>query len=520
MKRKYWLLLGIIFVVALLFRFYAFRESIYFAYDQARDAFEAQDIYVNRNIKILGLPATGNMGIYHGPLFWYMTGPMYLLFHGDPAGVSAIFRVINALGVILIFVIASKMINKRVGLMAAFLYAISFEETQYAFYVGNPTLGVIFIPLIYLGALLIYQKSKYRNWSLILMFGSAAAATQMNLMFAYNFGVVLLLLVIVRKQVKELPLSAWVWGILSMLLILSSYFLAEIKFNFRETKTAIKLLSTGFGVMSPGQSKYLLFWDKYLTMYKDNFFGILQKESLIVWVMAIVTPLWLIYKARKSTVYRILLVWIFSWALLMMLGGHTGYYTNAGIGVGIIIGVSSLIMSVAKTKMKYLIVVVLVLFVYTNALKVTEQSPKSLITEMISQTGMKLADEHRVIDQMYAEASGSAFTIRETGVPYKIQTVWAYLFNQYALPKYGYLPYWENGNTLGFPGKLPTPINGTTCIRYLLREPTKGLPGNLIEGDVKEENKFSAVIKREEIGDFLLEVRQSTDKVCHNTKPI
>ncbi len=518
MKKLNIFLLILIFILALVFRFYSFRESAYFGYDQAKDAFESQDIYLNRNIKIQGLPATGNMGIFHGPLHWYLTGPVYLAFHGDPYGVSAFFRVANALGVFLVFAIGSLIVNGKTGLVAAFLYAVSYEETQYSLYVGNPSLATIFIPLIYLGGLMLAKNTKHKNWPLVLMFGGAAAATQLNLMYAYNFAVVISLLLILKKNLERLSKNSWILGIGTGAVLLSSYVIAEIKYDFREIKTVFRLLSEGFGVMSPGQSKYQLYWDKYVTMYKDNFFGLFNNYTVIT-VVAVLVSSWVLYKAIKNNYFRVLAVWIFSWIFLMMIGGHTGYYTNAGIGMGLIIAVGAMICSIRGIVGKIIVVAVLAFCLAINGERVKFQAPNSLIAEMITQTGMKLSDEYAVIDAMYLTANGRGFTVRLTGVPYKIQTVWAYLLNQYALPKYGYLPYWENGNALGFPGELPVPKSGTTCLRFLLREPTRGLPGNLIEGDKKEENVFSKVTDTKEFGNFLLEYRVSTDKVCHDNKP-
>lgn len=518
MKKIYLVLLVAIFILALIFRFYAFRESAYFGYDQARDAYEAQDIYQNKNFKVIGPPSTGNLGIYHGPLYWYLNGPVYMAFNGDPYGVSAFYRVANALGVFLIFAIGSLMINGRVGLVAAFLYAISYEETQYSLYVGNPSLAVFFIPLIYLGAVLLAKNTKHKNWPLVLMFGGAAAATQVNLMYAYSFAVVVALILILRKNLSRLTKKNWLLGIGTGALLLSTYVLAEIKYDFREIKTVFRLLGEGFGVMSPGQSKYLLFWEKFITMFRDNFFGLFSNNTVIAF-LAVGVSIWVLYKAIKNVYFRILAVWIFSWIFLMMVGGHTGYYTNAGIGVGIIIGLAAMICSIKGVVGKIVLAVVLIFCFLVNGEKVKFQSPKSLIAAMITQTGMKLSDEYKIIDDMYTEAKGKGFTVRLTGIPYKIQTVWAYLFNQYALPKYGYLPFWENGNALGFPGELPVPKSGTTCLRFLVREPTRGLPGFLIEGDEKEENVFSKIVSKKDIGDFLIESRISTDKVCHDNKP-
>lgn len=518
-KRLVSLFLGVIFLIALGFRFYAFKESVYFGFDQAKDAYESQDIYVNRNIKIMGLPATGNMGIFHGPLHWYLTGPIYLLAGGDPIGVSAFFRVINAMGVFLVFAIGSGLFNSGVGLMAALMFAMSYEETQYSMYVGNPSMAMIFIPLIFLGASWIYKKSRYADWSLVMMFGGAAAATQLNLMYAYSFAIVLSLLFILRRNVTTLlKKSAWIKGFVTAGLLLASYFIAELKFDFRETKTVIRLLRDGFGVMSPGQSKYLLYWDKYLSTFRDNVFGLVQDQGLLVFLVVAVTTV-IVIKSVKEVVYRIVLLWMLSWIFLMMLGGHTGYYTNAGLGVGVIIAMAALVNITAYKNRAIVIAIILVLIGWGNMNKVAFQSPKSLIPEMITQNGMRLVDEYYIIDQMYSEANGRGFTVRLTGIPYRIQSVWAYILNHYAMKKYGYLPYWETGNAFGFPGSLPVPVGGTTCLRFLVREPMRGLPGNIIEGDEKEENKFSKITNKREINFFMIESRISTDKVCHNNRP-
>ena len=132
---------------------------------------------------------------------------------------------------------------------------------------------------------------------------------------------------------------------------------------------------------------------------------------------------------------------------------------------------------------------------------------------------MRLVDELKVIDLMYQEAAGKGFTVRLTGIPYRIQTVWAYLFKQYGEPKWGYLPFWETGNVLGFPGYLPPPTTGTTCSRYLIREPLKGLPIEIINEDRKTEDIFSTSKEQEEIGWFIFEKRLARDPQCHDNKP-
>ena len=55
-------------------------------------------------------------------------------------------------------------------------------------------------------------------------------------------------------------------------------------------------------------------------------------------------------------------------------------------------------------------------------------------------------------------------------------------------------------------------------MRYLIREPMRGLPVSLVEMDIKEEDIFSTRIDRKEIGLFIVESRVAHAKDCHNTK--
>ncbi|EKD53318.1 MAG: hypothetical protein ACD_61C00071G0006 [uncultured bacterium] len=516
MTKKKWWILVFIFVLALMVRFYAFRESIYFGFDQARDAYLSQEIYLKHDIKLIGPPVSGDVGLFHGPLFWYLVGPVYLIFKGDPAMVSAVFRVLNALGVFLVFGIGSSLFTPFAGYLAAVFYAVSFEESQYAMYVGNPSLGVLSILLIFSGATLIYKKSKYAKWSPILMLGGAALSTQMNLMFVYTFFMVAALLLVLRKQTSTISKKMWFAGVGVAGAILSSFLLVELKYGFRSFKLAYSLFTKGYGVMDSHASKYILFISKFLRMFRDNIIGV--DAYILVGLVAIFVSIWLLYHAQKKVSFRILAIWVFGWVFLMFLGGHTAYYTNAGLGVAVIIALAVLIERIGSQN-KWLGIFFATFIVFGNLNLIRFQSPNSLIQEIITQPMMRLSDEYKMIDKMYEVVGGRGFTVRITGVPYSIPTVWAYLFHFYGLKKYGYLPYWETGNILGFPGEMPVPTNGTTCFRFLGREPMRGLPQVLVDYDEGRERPFSTVVNMDSIGEFTLETRWVVNLRCHNRRP-
>ncbi len=515
-KKKITIALWLIFLVAIVVRLLWFRESTYFGFDEARDAFTSLDIFLKYDWKLIGPPATGNLGLFHGPLFWYFLGPLYLLGRGDVFFVSAVFRLINATGVFGVFYIAGNLFSPWVGLVASLFYAVSFEQYQYAMYVGNPTLGVWCWLLIFIGVTMLYKKSRYRRFAPALMLTGAALGMQLNLMFAYFFFPVFLLMWLLRKS---LVWTKWTVSatIAAPALLLATYLAGEIKRGFLSVKKAIELVSSGWVIMSPGQTKTAMYWEKFRAMFHDNIL-LLPPEGILISILALIIVTLLVKVAIKERPIRLILVWIFGWAFLAPFGGHLAYYTHVGLSIGLLVGTAYLIFRIRErwTWLAYLLVGAVLM---SNLILIWRGARDSLIFQIKPQPFMKLTDELKVIDLMYEQAGGKGFTVRLTGIPYRIQTVWAYLFKQYGAPKWGYYPFWETGNIEGFPGELPAPKSGTTCVRYLIREPLKGLPIEIIDEDRKTEDLFSETVKREEIGWFIFEKRLARDPKCHNNKP-
>jgi 4-amino-4-deoxy-L-arabinose transferase-like glycosyltransferase len=513
--------LGFIFLVALAVRFYSFKNTIYFGFDEARDALVSESIYVNHDIKLIGPPATGDTGLFHGPVFWYLIGPFYLLLQGDLYLIAGIFRVLNALGVFIVFLIAKKLFSEKSGLLAASLYALSFEQVQYSYYVGKESLALLLWLVIVLKVVEIYKQEKAAlRIGLPIIALCFGLMIQFNIIYAaFSLGILVMLLAI-WPQIRKIKLSSWTAAAIVFGVTLSTYFLAELKYNFREIKSAIHLIQNGFGIMNPGQSKYSLYWDKYLVMFRDNLLGIsteISWQRLTLILVALIFTTWLTLQAKKEKKYLLVLIWLMSWVGLMLAGGHLAYYTNLGMSVAILIGMATILEKVQHKRILFTCLIAVIFF--SNLYLIYGRRDKGLITGIKPQPYMNLVDEREVVDLMYKTTNGKGFTLRLTGIPYKIQTVWYYLLREYGYKKYGYFPYWEHGNIIGYPGKLPVPSHGTTCVRFLVREPMTGLPVSLVNFDEEEENLFSKKISRQEIGQFTIEERVALAKDCHNDKP-
>lgn len=521
MNPKKSLIWGMIILIAVFVRFYSFKNNIYFGFDEARDALVSENIYTEKDFKLIGPPATGDTGLYHGPAYWYLVGPLYILFGGNLYVMSALFRIINILGVFLVFGIAKKLFSEKVGFTVALLYALSFEQSQYSLYVGKESLALIcWLTIIYMATAIYKKESKYLKIGLPIIAACFGLMLQFNIIYAGYSLALFAIFIAIFPQLKQVAIKSWLWAGGVFTLILSTYIVAELKYNFREIRSAYKLIHSGFGIMSPNESKYTLYWGKYLNMFRDNILGLdtnIQWQKAVISSLAITFTIWLLVYAIKETRYKILIFWMLSWVGVMLAGGHMAYYTNVAASVPILIGVAVIL---EKLNFKNLIVwIILLAIICSNGFLVYGRRNLGLIQAIKPQPYMNLVDEKKIIEEMYSVANGKGFTLRLTGIPYKIQTVWFYLLREYGYKKYGYFPYWEHGNIVGYPGKLPVPSHGTTCVRFLVREPMTGLPVELVNLDTQEENFYSAVLDRKEIGMFTIENRYSIAKDCHNDKP-
>ncbi|KKQ26315.1 MAG: hypothetical protein US39_C0001G0069 [Microgenomates group bacterium GW2011_GWC1_37_12b] len=501
-----------VFIISFSVRMINFRQSVYFGYDEARDAYDSINIYTKGDLKISGPPASAFKGINHGPIYLYFIGPLFLLGRGDPYFVSIIFRLINSLGVLLVFAVGTTYFGKIAGIFASLLFAFSYEQYIYGIFTGNPALSNIFWPVLFIGAGLISSFSKKVKPGLFLMIVSTSFIAQFDLILSYSFLVVGVLLILLRDKVRKLKFGDWFKILTLGFLPVVSYPLAELKNKFLGVKTFLSIINSNFSTLPDGQTRWSLFINNFVGLFKDNILDFGFNRNVIIFLF-LVLIVFLFWKTRKVKQSKYILLWIFSMSALLLTNGFMPFYSYAGVGIGVILGFSFLLSELFRRN-KIIALTILSLCVVSNVQKIIPQSKDSLIMEIKAQPGMNLDDEINLINKTYEVSSGKMFTIRTTTMPYKVQTTWSYLFDQYGVKKYGYKPFLEGGNTFGYLGKFPAPSEGTTCNRFLIREPVRGIPQVLVSNDVNEENNFSEIVKEENFGDFVLQIRAAKAKDC------
>ena len=496
-----------VFILAILFRFLYFPDNIYFGFDQARDGFAVKEILAG-DIKLIGPPTTFE-GLNHGSLYYYLYAPIYWVSGGDPTLVAGFLRVLNSLGVILIFLLSSILFNRYVGLISAALYAISFEQTQFALYFNHPSLAVISILLLFLGlALLIFSK---KDFGLIIALLGLGLSIQFEFLLSYLIIPTLIILLVFRKLMPTLRTKVILIGLVTLFCILSTFIIAEFKYGFRSVLGLTRLLFNG-----SEKSLYQIV-SMYLfemgQMIKFNLTGVIQLKLLVGLVLLISFMISLKSVAKKQTIF--LGIWFFSVIIIYFISGGGDikseviqYHPNVGVSLSLIIFVSYLLFILWK-KNKFLSLVLIILISAANFSLIQKINPSGSMPEINAQSFMLLSDEKKVIDYIYQNSQDKQFALKAISMPFYVNTTWSYLFEWYGVQKYGYLPIWNGKNALGFPGNLivEDAQDKAPNLRYLIIEPIRGIPTYLINDYLREESYFSDIIKEVEIGKFKVQIR-------------
>ncbi len=501
LKQPVTIVLLLIFFLALFLRFLYFPDNVYFGFDQARDAFASLEI-MEGDFKIIG-PTTSLPGLFHGPLYYYIFGPIYFFSDGDPAAVSAFLRIVNALGIFIVFFIASKVFkNNWVGIISAFLFAASFEQTQFAIYLNHPSLAVISVLIFYLGfAMFLFEKKTLGFFIAIIGLG---LSLQFEMAEAYLIIPFILYSVIFRKDLKILNKKIVFFSAISFLLLISTFILAEIKFGFRS-------LSTISQTFSGDSSGSIWFQNILLINHRtiiDNLISAPNTAQLIG-VILITQILYFFYKGKYKKEIIFLLIWFFSGNLpyIKDTASIPLYYHIAGSTVALLVFVSFLIYKLTNRYKIFLIL--LIIPILSNLNLITTLNPKGSIPAINVQSGMLLSDQKKVLDYIYSKSQNQPFSVNALTMPFNINTVWSYLFQWYGKQQYGYLPIWGGDAASGYPGKITVETNRSKLPekRFFIIEPTRGIPQYLIDGLRKDEDVFSDIQSEEKIGEFIVQYR-------------
>jgi GT2 family glycosyltransferase len=230
------LVLGGVLCLASILNLYRIGDLMMFYGDFGRDYLAARDMLLTGQIPLRGIPSSV-VWLHQGPLSIYFIGLALLISGFNPAAPAILYSMVGVVSVYLLYKIGSLYFNKKIGLIAALLYATS--------------------PLIVINARMPYHTSPIPFFTLLFF---------------------ITLHKVLNGNRKILPVLFFLFGTLFLLelsnsvlivVIILSFFISKLKF----TKKDFMFSLFGFGI---GILPFILF------DLRNNF---LQTGGFILWVI-------------------------------------------------------------------------------------------------------------------------------------------------------------------------------------------------------------------------------------------
>lgn len=507
MKRPVILVLLAIFALAFFLRvIFLSSGALTFGYDQARDALSSLQI-VHGHLKVLG-PPSSTPGLFHGVFYYYFLAPAYLVGRGSPLVAAYWTALWNAAVVFVVFALGLKFTKSlRAGLLSAFIFAISFEASQYAVWLSNPTLGMWTIPLTYLGLWVWVKEKKWWGSALCGLF--LGLSVQSEIFLAYHTPVILLWLWVGRKNVtkKSLLQFAAAFGA-----AISTMLLAEIKFGFKGLSGVANLANSQDAIVSSRSlgDFIVLYLNQIGKVFAYSTYpGNIGYGGILVLVLIILGLLrW--KKSQPVSWEPFLATWLFSHITIVSVGGTSTPFLNVGFAPAIALLLGCTLSLWWGQKRKALVVALTALLILGNISRIYKDNPHGQTIFSI-QRDMTLKNQLAAIDYTYQSAGTHDFSINTITSPLWINIVWTYLYKWYGQEHYGYVPLWHGPDQVGQLDTL-THIDQPANTYFLIQEPLQGIPGLFVQQALEQEDGRSRVLEEKHFGQIVVQKRAREDK--------
>ncbi len=247
--KKNWLLL-VILAVGFFLRAYKAKALFLYNHDNDLASWIVKDIVVNKHLRLIG-QETSTQGVFIGPLFYYLLIPFYLLFNMDPFAGVVLITILGLFSIWSFYFVFSKVFDKRTGLVAGFLYAISFTTIFNDRWVV-PTMPVIAWSVWFFYAANLLLKGKQKTAFVI--FGILA-----GLIWHLNVSLVLLLPLIPLSwwlSKKKINWRAAATGLLILVVMSLPLMTFELRHDFVQTRAVFQSLGAEQGDILSKTAKF------------------------------------------------------------------------------------------------------------------------------------------------------------------------------------------------------------------------------------------------------------------------
>ena len=381
--------------------------DFFFLADQARDYLLIKDIIYNNHLTLIGTHS-GLGGFFHGPLWLYMLIPVYIVGNGDPMVFAHFYIVLALITVIAGFFVGKQLYNIWIGLLIAFILAISSSIWPY---VPN-TIGINPVPFVYL--LIYYFFIKFIRGDdkslilctffvgLTLQFETAAALVLIPV-FALT---VLIFRFTIVKNIKIVFLS-----LLSLILSLSTFILFDLRHKFLMIQSLLNINSS----LGPSEG-YLYYPDRFFAHF-NSLKGVLTSVNfsndlnlLVVVLLMIAFGVWTVWKKKKGTDVREYLVLLFIPIVMFVVFLKYPYPIYHDYVLGLTIPMALLVGFSAKNIWhKQFGKILVIIFIGVNSILTVQHIVNQYTNYIPNQTAGSYKNQLAIVDWIFEDAIGEEF---------------------------------------------------------------------------------------------------------------
>lgn len=439
--------------LAFFLRTFLLEESLFFGWEQGRDFLKLQEI-VSGDLVLVG-PKTDINGVFHGALSYYIPLVPFILFQGSPYLVATSYVFVNSTAIIFLYKATESEFDKKTGLTASFLYAISYSSIIYARWLSNPNLVPALVILFF------FSLTKIKRHRLYLILAAVCWVIIFHLLVVVAVVLILPSLAYLYQERIKLSLGSLFSAFAAIFVGLSTYLIFETGNDFIMTRNLIVYAKEG-SKLSGGD---LSFVDQFLKEVSDSLFPASARVAFLIFSVI------LFYVIRKSVEKKanlLVLAFLFSSPATFLLLGKSPlrhFYIATPIFISIV--VSFIVVQLFRKGNKTFGFVLLGTIVLGNLFAYKDRLLVNKANFIHHAQRTYLGDMRRLIDHVYQDAGGKEFTYDYYSMPYWKEDAWIYLFQWYGKGNYGYAPHIDRTNV------------DRTEIFYTFIEPNETVPVHL-----------------------------------------
>lgn len=508
---KHWIVLVLIFISFLIKLYFISDDFIYFWFDQARDATVSRAILEQADLKIQGPSASGtNDQIYHGVLYYYLIGPVYTLFNGNPRAVSVVISWLTSLFVIPVFLLTKSLTkSKSVAVITSLLSVVCLDVATTGVWLSNPVILLVSVPLYFYYLWQVFFQQRYQHLWLVAV--TLGVSNQAALSSIYLFVPLLWAYLYQARQQKKLIIWSWQRYLILVgiyLLSISTMILTQAKMYLDGSFDPSTISSTAhveFRLLNTLKAMGPVFLRKIeLTVLPGL-------PVLSVLIFACLLGLFIKHSQTKTRLFYAL--YLLAVPIFMLLHFRDAHHGLIGLSPMILLPIGfglAKLWQLRRSWSRFFAVGLIIFYAgyHLNTMRVRRQQS---YYELTIQKGFMLRDQLALIDHTYQLAQGEPFSITTLTIPFGWNTTWGYLYDWYGMSRHGYKPSWFGPSQAGvFGSQYLAETDQPDAIHFTIYEPEVGLPKPLEKQFQAEQNAVGSVVQTAKFSQLLLETRYVT----------